>query len=402
MPSIGVLSTYPLVEPRHGGQFRAVNIVERFRANGWNAQSVAVVGEGEYPKLGDHDVVFPKDSPHRKFQGRDLVLIDDLQTARFVSDKQTQNAVFSKFKTPLDAITVEQPWLWPLATAYKADVNPRVILCYGSHNIESELKRRIVVSMVGGAYDDVLPKVIDEIAALEKAATREADIVACVSESDRDAHASWGGKRLVVAPNGVSPTRAQPAKIAEWRTKLGFGKFLLYIASAHPPNFTHFSEIVGGSLACFPPDTRLVVVGSVCEHMYRQCKIGKFGAVNLARLNLLFSLDSEDLDAVKHLAHGFFLPIPYGGGTNLKTAEALISGKYIVGTRVGFRGFEAFRDAPGVFACDGPGDLHSAIRQVLSLDPLEAGDASRREELTWERTLQPMVDAVAAAAGARR
>ena len=42
------------------------------------------------------------------------------------------------------------------------------------------------------------------------------------------------------------------------------------------------------------------------------------------------------------------LPITYGGGSNLKTAEALLTGHPIIATAKAFRGCEVFTDMPGM------------------------------------------------------
>lgn len=400
MSSIAILTSYPLVSPRHGGQIRAASIAEKFRSVGWDVRTLAVFEEEGYPQFAPWDVVFPAASPFRKFRDRDVLFIGDLQTSKFVADEETISLCLSRLPAELDVIYVEQPWLWPLAPIYKQRINPRAILCYGSQNIESELKADILGSMTGGLYEELLPRIVAEIDALERRATLEADVVACVSQSDGSVHRSWGARRVIVAPNGVSQSAPSDAKVHEWRQKLGDAPFLVYIASAHPPNFTHFSELIGGSLACFPPDAKLVVVGSVSEHVYQQCLKGHFAATNLSRLELLFNLEPPDLDAVKELAHGFLLPVPYGGGTNLKTAEALVSGKYVIGTEAAFRGFAEYMDYPGVFICKSPSMIHEAVRRVVATDGPPSGGPSRRT-LVWDCCLQPLVDSLAAEVGGR-
>ena len=108
------------------------------------------------------------------------------------------------------------------------------------------------------------------------------------------------------------------------------------------------TDCVGPSLGCFPPDSRLVVAGSVCSHLYQHLAATRWQSLNLSRLELLNTLPDEDLAAVKTLAHGFLLPILHGGGSNIKTAEALYSGAYVLGSEAAFRGFEDLLDLPEV------------------------------------------------------
>jgi hypothetical protein len=392
MTRLALLTPYPFKTPRHGGQIRAARLCEQFRAMGWSVDTLSIVADEKDPDRGPRDIVVPRSANQRAPQNRAAPFIDDLLACKYLDDADVRNMVWSQFPADIDIIHVEQPWAWPLAMHYRQEINKKTILSYGSQNVESTLKQRILEDMMGDEYEDELPLIIAEIDALERRATVEADVVACVSPSDKVSHETWGARKLVVATNGFDARTPAAAKMAEWKNKLGEGKFLVYVASAHPPNFTRFSEIIGQSLACFPPDTRLVVVGSVTEHILHQCRIGPFASVNQSRLVLLHELGPEDLDAVKALAHGFFLPIPFGGGTNLKTAEALASSGFIIGTDAAFRGYKTFKDQPGIFVCETPANLHEAVRAVMSIDVAPAANTRARRMLTWDRCLRPLMD----------
>ena len=77
------------------------------------------------------------------------------------------------------------------------------------------------------------------------------------------------------------------------------------------------------------------------------------------------------------------LPLTQGGGTNLKTAEALWSGKYVVATTVAMRGFESFIDANGVFVANDAPAFKQALRTAMSLPPL----ALSKEEIDSRRSV---------------
>ncbi|SCB33956.1 hypothetical protein GA0061100_11080 [Rhizobium hainanense] len=402
MPNVLILTTYPLVNPRHGGQVRAQNICSQFQAAGWRVLNIAVFEEDSYLEVAPWDVPFPANSPHREFRGKNVMFIGDLQTSKFVRDETNQALILSRIPADLDVVHVEQPWLWPVAAAYRQQVNSKVLLSYGSQNIEHELKRSILNSLAGSSYKDIIEDIINEIMLLEQSATRGADVVMCVSSSDELVHRKWGARQVVVAPNGVEYRSPDRERLEYWRLKFGATKFLIYVGSAHPPNFTHFNDIVGGSLACFPPDAKLVIVGSVSEHIYRECLKGSFSSVNMSRLELLFELSNADLDAVKAIAHGYFLPIPFGGGTNLKTAEALISEKFIVGTRSAFRGFERYIDSPGVHVFESPAEMHKLVQHVFAQDPRKVKNLDSLKPLTWESCIQPMLAAISGRIGAGR
>ena len=400
-PTVLLLSTYPIVEPRHGGQVRLANIAHAFEAANWQVESMAIYepeGYGEQ-RQGPRDLPFPVDSPFRQFKGRDVPLVNDLLTGLYAAaDDGGFAAVVRQLPPVVDAIHVEQPWLWPLAKRIKQLPGlEKTILIYGSANIEAPLKLEILTSY--GVADSA--QVIAEIDALERRAACEADVAVAVTKSDLATLASWGARHTVLASNGISPWQATPERLSHWRTRLPKAPWMLYVASAHPPNFTGFTDCVGPSLGCFPPDSRLVVAGSVCSHLYQHLAATRWHSLNLSRLELLNTLPDEDLAAVKTLAHGFLLPIPHGGGSNIKTAEALFSGAYVVGSEAAFRGFEDFLDSPEVVVARSPAVFQTSIRNVLAhpraSTATHAGALSQREALRWDRCLASIPAAAAVA-----
>ncbi|CDX11128.1 putative Glycosyltransferase [Mesorhizobium sp. ORS 3324] len=394
-----LLSTYPIVKPQHGGQVRLLNIKRAYERAGWKVASLAVYTEESYSnEVGSFDIPFPATSKYRLFNGRNVPLITDLLSGPFAAAEDGGlPSILAQIPAQIDVIHVEQPWLWPLAVELKKRPQyASAITVYGSQNIEEPLKRSIFEDYNVGGADEVLRA----IEALERNAARDADLTLAVTQDDAAVLEKWGADKVALQPNGIEAWHADDKALAKWREKLPKFPWLLYVASAHPPNFTRFSEILGDSLACFPPTSRLVVVGSVTEHIYRVMNSTRWSHLNLSRLQLLFTLSDEDLAAVKSLAHGFILPIPFGGGSNLKTAEALYSGSYVVGTPAAFRGYEDCMDLPEVRVADNPKSFQRSIREVLfqpSPPPLEPGSQAlaRRQDLRWEARmdrLPPLVE----------
>ncbi len=400
-PTVLLLSTYPIVEPRHGGQVRLANIGHAFEAANWQVESMAIYEPEGYgaQRQGPRDLPFPVDSPFRQFKGRDVPLVNDLLTGLYAAaDDGGFAAVVRQLPPVVDAIHVEQPWLWPLAKRIKQLPGfEKTILIYGSANIEARLKLEILTSY--GVADSA--QVIADIDALERRAACEADVALAVTKSDLATLASWGARHTLLASNGISPWQASPERLAYWRIRLPKAPWMLYVASAHPPNFTGFSDCVGPSLGCFPPDSRLVVAGSVCSNLHQHLAAKRWHSLNLSRLELLGTLSDEDLAAVKTLAHAFLLPIPHGGGSNIKTAEALFSGAYVVGSEAAFRGYEDFLDLPEVVVAPSPAVFQTSIRQVLARPRAStaphAGALSQREALRWDRCLASIPAAAAVA-----
>jgi glycosyltransferase involved in cell wall biosynthesis len=293
----------------------------------------------------------------------------------------------------IDAIHVEQPWLWPVARKIKELPAYRAaILIYGSANIEAELKREIFASYRVQGADDV----IEAIDALERTAAREADLVLAVTGADLATLERYGAKQLLLAPNGSDASDPDPDALARWRARLPKAPWILYVASAHPPNFTGFIASVGDSLGCIPPDSRLVVAGSVCEHLYRAILATRWHSLSCSRLELVGAVSDADLAALKALAHAFLLPIQHGGGSNIKTAEALYSGAYVICSEAALRGFEAFACLPEVVVARSPREFQAGMRDVLQRPPRVLRRPARddvREGLRWDVCLAPLPEA---------
>lgn len=391
MKSILFLSTYPFAKPRHGGQIRLHQLVKKFKTNGWTTRSIAVYEQESYlgDELGSFDVPFPIDSKYRIYKDRNIPLINDLLTGSYAtSEGDGLDKIIANLPAKIDVIHVEQCWLWSLVEKIKSlPKYKNAIVVFGSQNIEYLLKDDILEQYQVNNRNDV----IQDIKSLEMTAALEADIVAAVTENDVRFMNEWGREEIKLAANGIEPWEANTFT-SKWENKLPKAPWMLYVASAHPPNFTSFNKIIGDSLACIPPDSKLVIAGSVCEHIYKEVLKSKWASINISRLEFLYVLDDADLAEVKNRAHAYFLPIEHGGGSNLKTAEALYSGKPVIGTISSFRGFEKYSDSPRVNVIKTPDDFFEITRKVLS-NPQPSIDELERvelENLTWNKTLDKL------------
>ncbi|WP_337022318.1 MULTISPECIES: hypothetical protein [unclassified Pantoea] len=388
MKSILFLSTYPFAKPRHGGQIRLNQLVKKFKSNGWITRSIAVYEQESFlgDELGTYDVPFPVNSKFRLYKNRSVPLINDLLTGGFaVSKDGGLDKIVSNLPANIDVIHVEQCWLWELVKKIKTIPKySNASVVFGSQNIEYLLKEDILEQYQVKDRADV----IADIKSLELNAVLGADVVAAVTQNDINHMKQWGRENIQLAANGIEPWDSSLSN-DKWKSKLPKTPWMLYIASAHPPNFTSFNKIIGESLACIPPDSKLVIAGSVCEHIYKEILKSKWSNINISRIELLYVLDDEDLAVVKNLAHAYFLPIEHGGGSNLKTAESLYSGKPVIGTVSSFRGFEQYCDNPRVKVIRSPGDFFSATRTVLTtrLPELSREERVDLENLTWNKTL---------------
>jgi glycosyltransferase involved in cell wall biosynthesis len=395
-PTVLLLSTHPYQKPIHGGQVRLAMLAKSYEAAGFAVCGIAVCEPDGYAPShrGPHDLDFPKDSPHRLFEGEPALLINDLLAGRFAAaDDGGYPQLLNRLPDSVDVVHVEQPWLWPVARRLKTTPQCRgAVFVYGSENVEEPLKRSIF-----GMYGYTNEPALQAVAAVEREACREADVALAVTQADMAYLVGCGAAHPLLVPNGISPWMASEAKLAEWRQKLPRSPWILYVASAHAPNFTGFADCVGDSLACIPPDSALVLAGAVGPYLADRLMKSPSHELNRSRLRVLGVLSDEDLAAVKTLAHAYMLPIQEGGGSNIKTAEALYSGAFVVGTPTSFRGFEPFTEAERVFVAPTPEAFQASIREVLAQDsrkPLSEAAEAERMRLRWEHGLRPLPEFV--------
>lgn len=395
-PRILVLGSYPAVNPRHGGQVRLASIVAAYRSRGFQvAQASFFPAHDFYTKsaLGPADVALPVPELH-SWRGKPNALVEDLAAGDVAASNTRALADLERHAGRVDFVHLEQPWLLPVVHCLrKRGAVGDFELVYGSQNIEHELKRAILRQHHSVDAEEISRAVMD----LERRCAQEAEVVAAVTKEDAQALSAWTSAPVVLAGNGVTPWQSDQRARARWRERIGPGPFALYVASAHPPNIQGFCESFGPSLAGLSPVQRVVLAGHVGEFITQTEWFRRWQPLNERRTVALGVLDIEDLSAVRDLAHVFLLPVTSGGGSNLKTAEALYSGRHVVATSLAMRGFEPLSDLPGLRIAQPGADFAGAVSRSLG-EPRPAPGTwadPRRESLGWPQTLAALCDALA-------
>lgn len=397
-PRMLMLAPYPVRRPRHGGQLRAAAMVRVYEAAGFDVHPVGFYQAEAYEPadIGPYDVAFPADSPFRHYRGVPMPALSDFLMGPFsVASDRVFRQVADALPGPVDVIQIEQSWLYPLAhwLQLESPLCRGALLVNSSHNIEAPMKRAIL----GQQYEPALIEhAVADMSAIESELAREAALSLAVTTGDAEVLREYGAPGVLHAANGISPWQADPERCAAWRDRLPQQPWPIFIASAHPPNYTGFLDAVGDSLACIPEGSKLVIAGGAGPHLERELGKSRWRALNLSRLQVLGVLDDADLAAVKSLAHAFLLPIGGGGGSNIKTAEALYSGRPVICTRTAMRGFERFAGLPEVTVADTPEQFQASIRKVLEQPPAAPAPLDElRASLTWDACLAAVPRAVA-------
>jgi glycosyltransferase involved in cell wall biosynthesis len=160
------------------------------------------------------------------------------------------------------------------------------------------------------------------------------------------------------------------------------------VGSAYPPNIEGACRYVFRDGAfVVPPIKSIAVCGGVSNGILAHPTYQRFLTAHSLRVHFFTEIDDTELWAVKMACHVVALPIDTGGGSNLKTAEALALGKWIVATTVAMRGYERFMDADGVVIANDSVSFRRALAQALRSPPLTVSGASSdaREVVYWDR-----------------
>ena len=272
-----------------------------------------------------------------------------------------------------DAIAFDHPWLWEEAKKLKK-LFPNAKLIHLSHNIEFLVKSELLE----GLYQDAKISAIKYVRELEEEIARECDLVLCVTELDKLWFQNNGAQNVIAANNGTITT---PQKV------VSPNNYALVIGSGHPPNVEGSIQYLYDATEWMPENSRLIYVGSVCDSI--RGRIGKeINPVRNTEVILLGIRSNEDLNKLIASANVILLPIPYGGGSNLKTAEAISSGRPIVGTVKSFREFDNFINSRNTVVADDIDDFREACFNFVE-EKLSTVYRYGHEKLLWKATLDP-------------
>ncbi|KDA00339.1 glycosyltransferase [Hyphomonas oceanitis] len=385
------LGTYPIIKPVHGGQRRVSAFRDYYSSVGVQYQYACVYQGAHYTQedVSSDDVAIMAldNDPYRA-----IPLIDDVRAGwqaggetNLVTHKRLL-AVAERFAP--DVIQLEQPFMWPFVKRLRQD--PRwaeMPVIYSSQNLEAPLKRDMLTS--ANVRSDDVRVAFDLINRTEAELCRAASLIIACSAEDQAVYRKMDrGGEVMLIPNGVSrPVPPSEAALSRVKSIYGKNRFLFFVGSAYPPNINGFAEmaIVDG-VFFIPPEKQLAICGGLCDGIFQTAQYQRYLSAHSDRVQFFPSPSDAELSAVKDACHGVILPVTLGGGSNLKTAEALALGKWIVATSTAMRGFDEFRNAPGVIIADDPKAFQRAMADVLRRTPLKlpADQKLKRETVYWD------------------
>lgn len=383
------LGTYPIAAPVHGGQRRVSNLGRYYRTNRKSFRYASVYMPGVYggSTVTPDDIAYA--SPGGMFS--EIPFIDDLGSGVFAAQNETPLNHFRRIVEEYepDVIQLDQPFMWPVVDKLRrtGDLNG-VPMVYSSQNHEAPLKRSILEN--AGIAAGNVKWAVSAVEAVEREVVDAADLIVAVSQVEAEYYRSLGPRASVLTiRNGTDrPGRSRSPREGE---ELPFGEYLAFVGSAYPPNVAGFTNLVlGESLYGLPPKKLLAVCGGAADGIFASHEYLPHASSYGDRVHFFPRPSDEELHWIQERSKGTILPISSGGGSNLKTAEALCGGKWVIATPVALRSFEDFENEKGVLVARTPKQFRDAMLDVIYGPPLELSQEQlqKRHALYWDNLLE--------------
>jgi glycosyltransferase involved in cell wall biosynthesis len=380
------LGTYPIQPSIHGGQRRTQALHAAYLRNNIEAQYACIYNPRSY--RGNAGPFAFRIGAATQKAIRESGWLEDLLLGRCLEyEPQIRKAFVRMWHTfRPEVVQLEQPYLWPsIQYLFREKLVEPIPIIASTQNIEWQMKEEIYRRFFCAEEAATLAQKLRE---METELTRAAELVLAVSASDAQHFEAMGAKRTLLVRNGGEFPQVSPRKVSWWQKRLLGGRirrYVVLVSSCHPPNLWGFEQMLGAHLEYLPPDAQLVVAGGITQLLAAHPNYHRQSDNRWRLFPIRWTLSNEELAALIHLSRGVLLPITHGGGSNLKTVEALMSGRPVIGTPYAFRSFEDFSSLSRVQVCKQPQDFRIAVRELL-LAPPHTAEADSREQLqplTW-------------------
>ncbi|HWO27807.1 MAG TPA: glycosyltransferase family 4 protein [Candidatus Acidoferrum sp.] len=244
------------------------------------------------------------------------------------------------------------PWDW---------ATPKVLF---THNVEATIWRRHFEVASNVIWKAISWQEWRKMEAAERRYLRLADRVLAVSETDRDAFATFLDlEKLTVIPTGVDVEYFQPLPGEETANSLVFTGSMDWLPNEDA--IFYFADAILPLIREHSPEVFLDVVGRNPSRKLQAL------AESEKRIRLTGWVD--DIRPFVGQGSVCIVPLRIGGGTRLKIFEAMAMGKAVVSTSVGAEGL-AVRSGENIVLADAPNDFAQAVISLLR-------DRGRRQQL---------------------
>jgi glycosyltransferase involved in cell wall biosynthesis len=365
-----------------GGKRRSLAVLTRLAALGPTVLCAFDDGTGDLEGIADLGVEVRSirwdPSPRRVLSG--LSHTGSVSAARFW-DGRLRHQLSAAASTPADLLQVEYAQLAPYAKGIGA--RTRVL---DLHNVESALVRSMA-ALRPAPIRLALELEATRLLRLEESALRSFDAVAVVSDTDRTRLGSAQEAKILICPNGWDAAELIPVgeeKIVAFVGLLGWG-----------PNAdaaVWLAKEVWPGVHSRVPDAKLLLVG----------RDPSTQVLDLRSETIEVTGSVPDVRPYLSRARVATAPLRAGGGSRLKILEALATGRPVVATSTGAEGLTDLIGS-GIVVADSAAATSDALVALLEdrerAEALgKAGHEAVRDRYSWDTTLRPLLDFVAARA----
>lgn len=294
------------------------------------------------------------------------VSADDVIASRHCTRNPYLSVIYRVLRQQARCIVIEHCYMVPLPAAW----GDRFV--YSSQNNETELKRRLL---------DVHPlkqSLLKDVERLERHAVESSALTIAVSQED--AESLVVGKRaagpVLVVRNGAG-LPAQGERVEQLKASLHSQlgeRSVVFLGSAHMPNI-EAARFITEQLAAQCPDVQFHLLGTVSEAITRVPRNVKCWGV----------VDDDTKSALMQSCVLAINPMLSGSGSNVKLADYIGNGLYVVTTEFGQRGYPlSAHEHLDVVSLDG---FAAAVRRALEQPKLSAAPARAARMALFEREL---------------
>lgn len=319
----------------------------------------------------------------------DHVSVNDIVASRHCRTNPWLMSIYEILRPLAQEIVVEHCYLADVPQSW----GDRFI--YSSQNNETELKERLLT------HHPLRDELLAQVARVERLAVECSRATVAVSREDAEGlvRGKRGAGAVLVVPNGADMPATGPAVGAAARGMADAvgARAAVFVGSAHMPN-VEAAQCLVREVAPRCPSISFHFVGSVCDALAQS---------TLPRnVRLWGRLDDATKTALMQACQVALNPVVTGSGSNIKLADYLAHGLYVVTTAFGCRGYPD--SVARHVAIASRADFPQAIAAAFGNPDLYATDARADRhglfvrELAMAQLAQPFLQLLQAAAQPRR
>jgi glycosyltransferase involved in cell wall biosynthesis len=320
---------------------------------------------------GDNTLVIsvPKTAEHveelQYVNAQSHISCDDIVAGRHCALNPLMGRIYQALRSVSQIVVIEHPYMVEVPVAY-AD---RFI--YSSQNNEFRLKTRLL------EYHPLKDSLIGDVAEFERKAVELSALTIAVSDDDADSllrNRRTAGPAIVVRNGSAPAAPIDAASVSKIQAGIS-SRSAVFLGSAHMPNVDSANYLVE-HIAPSCPNVEFHLIGSVCSSIN----------VKAARnIRLWGVLDDSDKSTVMQACSIAINPMMSGSGSNVKLADYLANGLFVVTTVFGQRGYpDVIQDHIDVVTLE---NFPAAISTALSNVELRAPETRRLRQSIFDRYL---------------